>query len=141
RWFHLAVRAFTKRYLAFSEVERQDERWRIREELLLAEVEREALGDMHRMLHRQETAAAQYEAGSDVFRYYYDRARQQYDAFVKLFLPYMKVVSTKDLESLAALWKQVFGDPDDPELAAEIDKTRAYLRELKESQYGQKRTL
>jgi hypothetical protein len=116
----------------FAEDERQDDRWRLREELILSEVERDILGEFHRALHLQEALSAQYAAGSEIHNYYYERATKQYHAYANLMLPYDKHEPTQSVQSLVNLWKQVYGDPDNPEVAAEIEKTKKYLQSLKE---------
>jgi len=90
RWSFLAVRAYYKGLLTFRESERKDDRWKLREELIMSEVERDVLLGLHSMLHAEDVGAAQYVAGNDVFRYYHERAKKQYASFADLAQPYDK---------------------------------------------------
>jgi len=138
RWSNLAVRAYAKGLVSLNEAERSDDRWKLREAVLLSEVEREALMQMHAMVHLEECSAAQYSGGNDIFKYYRDQAREQYAGFVKLAMPYSKVASgiaKSTMDTLADLWKETFGDPNDPEVAATIEKDIEAMKQGNSGEY------
>jgi len=125
RWCYLAIRAYSRGLVTFTEEEKQDDRWKLREALMLGEVERDALISLHSMLHQQESAAAQYSGGNDIFKHYRDRAREQYVHFAKLALPYERHdnnLPQAGMDKLAEAWKELYGDPNDPEVAARIEQ-------------------
>jgi len=118
RWSYLAVRAYSKGLLTFKAIDRRDDRWKLREELILSELERDILLGIHRMLHAEDVAAAQYIAGNDVFRYYHERAKKQYASVASLEQPYDKrdyqfSDEKSTIDRMIDVWKQEFGDPDD----------------------------
>jgi hypothetical protein len=114
--------------VTFAKDEREDDRWRLREELLLGEVERDTLAKLHEMVHLAEISAAQY-VSQNVFDHHYKAANKQYHAFCRLAYPYgtdEASVDERTIEALAELWRAEFGDPDSPE----VEATRKYLQSL-----------
>lgn len=128
RWSYLAVRAYTKGVLKLSSEERQDSRWRLREELLLGEVERDIVGELRQMLHRTEIAAAQYSAGGNIFKHHYEQATVHYVGYQKAMMPYDKSYEF-DSKALIRAWNEVYGDPETPEVAKQIAETEKYLQD------------
>jgi hypothetical protein len=127
RWYTLALRAFTSGLTSFSLDERKDTRWRLKEELMLMELERIEAFKLHRMVHEAESAAAQYSAGSNVFEHHYNRARKQYTAASTLLLPYrdkIESVGQVDMDSSIDAWKEAFGNPD----SEIVQRTIEFLR-------------
>ena len=126
RWSYLAVRAYTKGLVRFTEDERRDVRWRLREEILLAEVERELLAKLHEVVHLAESSAAQYVSQS-VFDHHYDAAKQQYHSFSQLMYPFGtddRPIDKAVFDTLSELWVREFGDPDDDGVQATIEALR-----------------
>jgi len=83
------------------------------------------------MVHMEECVAAQYSGGNDIFKYYRDKAQKQYAKYAKLVLPYGKDTGEIDkstIESLSEAWKEAFGDPEDPEVVAQVEATEKLLR-------------
>lgn len=122
RWTYLAVRAYSKGLVTFKEEEREDIRWRLREEILLSEIERETLAKLHEMVHLAETSAAQYDSGN--FDYHHKAANKQYHAYTKLMYPYgsgTKTVDQNTVEDLITRWKSKYGDPEGPEVKKTIE--------------------
>ena len=126
RWSYLAVRAYTKGLVRFTEDEQQDCRWRLREEILLAEVEREVLAKLHEVVHLAESSAAQYVSQS-VFDHHYDAAKQQYHSFSQLMYPFgtdEKSVDQATFDTLSELWVREFGDPESDAVKDTIEALR-----------------
>jgi len=118
RWTYLAVQAYTKGLVSFDSAERSDDRWQLREEILLSEVERSLLAKLHEMVHLAESSAAQYISQS-AFDHHYGAAKKQYQAFSKLMYPFgtdNAALGQNTIEALTKLWVQEFGDPDSPEV-------------------------
>ena len=114
--------------MTFIGDEQEDDRWQLREEILLGEVERDTLAKLHEMVHLAETSAAQYVTQA-VFEHHYKAANKQYHAFCQLVYPYgtdEKSLDEKTIEELTELWCKEFGDPDSPE----VEETRKYLQSL-----------
>lgn len=109
--------------MTFRKDEQEDDRWRLREEILLAEVERDNLTKLHDMLHTAESAAAQY-VEQQIFDHHYKAAQKQYQAVSLLLLPYKtdeKPIDQQVIENLDELWRAEFGDPDGPDVQAAIE--------------------
>ena len=128
RWSYLAVRAYAKGLLKFTSEERREERWRLREEILLGEVERDVTCELRRLLHNAEVSAAQYSAGGNVFSAHYKNAVVQYESYVKAVMPYKNVQGSCDTTALVDLWSAVYGDMHDPTVATQIAETQRYLQ-------------
>ena len=129
RWSYLAVRAYARGLLTLSQQEQIDDRWQLREEILLAEVERESLAKLHEMVHLAETSAAQY-VDQNVFDHHYKAARKQYHAFSKLMYPFGtddRPIDQQTFDTLRDAWLREFGDPD----GEAVKRTIAYLQTLK----------
>lgn len=123
RWTYLAVRAYTKGLVTFKEEEREDIRWRLREEILLSEVEREVLAKLHEMVHLQEASASQY-VDQTTFDHHHNAANKQYHSYAKLMYPYgtdAKTLDQKTVDELVTRWKEVYGDPDSPKVKRAIE--------------------
>jgi hypothetical protein len=99
RWSFLAVRAYATGFLTFKRADRQEERWKLKEEILLGELERDYLVDLNGMLHAEDVAAAQHVAGDEVFSYYHNQAKERYNQTRGLIRPYSS--AKKEEESLA----------------------------------------
>lgn len=105
----------------FTEAERQDDRWRLREALILQYVERSMVHELNQLVFLQDVAAAQYVAGNDTFSYYHKRAGNLYKLIAGKLQTYMDYgsadadVAQNWLANAKNLWAQVWGDPDDPE--------------------------
>lgn len=128
RWSFLAVRAYTKGLLSFSTAEQDDCRWQLREEILLAEVERDTLAKLHEMLHMAEASAAQY-VDQSVFDHHYKAAKTQYHEFSKLMYPFgtdSRPIDKQLTETLRDIWLREFGDPD----SDAVKRTQEYLSKL-----------
>lgn len=131
RWAYLAIRAYAKGLLNFSHLEQEDDRWRLREEILLAEVEREALAKLHEMIHLAEVSAAQYTE-HNTFEPHYKAAQKQYHAYSKLMYPFGtddRSIDKKLVDDLTSMWVNAFGDPDGPA----VQKTIEYLKNMGKS--------
>ena len=127
RWTYLAVRAYSKGLVTFAEEERQEERWRLREEILLSEVEREVLAKLHEVVHLAESSAAQYVSQS-TFDHHYTAAKKQYHALSRLVYPFgtdERPIDQQTVDSLKALWVQEFGDPDGESVKRAIEELRS----------------
>lgn len=130
RWTYLAIRAYTRGLVTFKSDEREDDRWKLREELLLSEVERDVLAKLHEVVHLAEVSAAQY-VSQEVFEHHYRAANKQYHSFSVLTYPFAtddKPIDQQTITALTDLWIKEFGDPDSPE----VQKTCDYLRSLRE---------
>jgi hypothetical protein len=114
--------------LHFTADERQEERWKLREELLLAEVERDIQVDLQQTLHLENVSAAQYSGGNDIFEYYWGKARERFIRYSNLVLPYSKHSTVSTAQTLREAWTAAWGDPNDPEVAASIQRTSDYLK-------------
>jgi hypothetical protein len=115
--------------VTFAKEEREEERWRLREEILLGEVERDILAKLHEMVHLAETSAAQYVEQS-IFEHHFHAAQAQYHSFSQLTYPFgtvKKQVDQETKEALIDMWKRAYGDPDDPEVRAGIDATIKHM--------------
>lgn len=105
----------------FTEDERQDDRWRLREALILQHVERSMVRELNQMLFFQDVAAAQYVAGDDTFSYYHKSASNLYKLIAGKLQTYMDYGDMQETSALGflktakQLWAEAWGDPDDPE--------------------------
>jgi len=118
--------------LSFDSASRSDERWRLREALLLEILEREHLTSLHGLLHASEAAAAQYTNPAG-FRHHTAAAERQYRQIAKLLCPYMRVdeqsaVNGSTVNRLMQAWEAAYGQMDDPKTQEAIDKTIEALR-------------
>ena len=109
--------------MSFTEEEQTDSRWRLREEILLSEVERDILAKLHEMVHLAEVSAAQY-VEQKVFEHHYKAANKQYHSFSRLVFPYgtdSKTADASTAEALFDIWKKEFGDPNSEEVKKTIE--------------------
>jgi len=123
RWSFLAVRAYTRGLLKFTADERSDDRWRLKESIILSEVERDAVVQLNTMVHTAESAAAQY-VSSDVFRHHHDKAVKVYGKVRHLLQPYAHKSTGANAASLRDMWIKAFGDPN----GEAVQKTIELLR-------------
>lgn len=140
RWNYLAIQAYKRGLLSFQRSTKEDERWRLKEEILLGEVERDLSVELHKILHEAESSAAQY-VSQKVFKHHYDRAEEQYNILRDLLRPYLgKRVDTDDMRELIDAWEAEFGSLDDPEVQAEIDRfvkqVDSEMKELQDAREG-----
>lgn len=129
RWSYLAIQAHKQGLLDFHRSHRLDERWRLKEELILGEVERDISAKLHEIIHLAEACAAQYVSAS-VFEHHYKRAAAEYDVIRGLLRPYVTAASVrKDAAKYREIWEDAFGSLDDPEVQASINRTVELLRQ------------
>jgi hypothetical protein len=129
RWGRLAVKAYSDGVIDFASSHRSDDRWKLREALVLSEVERKELVELERMLHDEDVHAAQYIAGNSVFQYYWEQAQQRFNTTKRLRTPYLKQAQQQDdPDRVAKLWSDAFGDPNDPDVRADVEKTIEILK-------------
>ena len=124
RWSYLAVQAYKSGLLGFQRSDRTDERWRLKEEILLCEVERSIDATLHTLRHTAESTAAQH-ATAEIFNHYRDRAENEYLSIRNLMKPYAAKGATEtpgDMSAVRQKWEDVFGSLDDPNTQAEIEK-------------------
>ena len=132
RWCTLAVRAFTEGRLSFSEVERADDRWKLREELVFAQIERELLLRLYDTLHsRMAAELVVTQKKSDARTLLSD----YYAKILQLLVPY-KGLPEEVKKKLADLWIERFGDPADPKVAERIKKTIDHLESISDARSG-----
>jgi len=125
RWSYLALQAQTKGLLQFDSKSRQDDRWKLKEALVLEVVERDNLAKLHELLHLSEVTAVG-SAGGPNSKHHMDAADKQYKRIVELLCPYMDTSSTNSVcseELLLSAWEEVYGKMDDPETIAGIERT------------------
>jgi len=122
RWAFLATRAYTKGLLSFNKEERGDDRWRLREAIILSEVERDTVVRLDTMVHAAESAAAQY-VDSNVFKHHHDKAVSVYHKVRAMLQPYKYAMEMErgTEETLRQTWIDAFGDPDGPEVQKAIE--------------------
>jgi hypothetical protein len=101
--------------LKFSADERGDDRWRLREAIILSEVERDSVVKLDMMVHVAESAAAQY-VDSNVFKHHHDKATTVFHKVRAMLQPYKysAALSENLMDSLTQAWINEFGDPDGP---------------------------
>lgn len=112
--------------MEFNETERQDDRWQLREEVLIAEVERESLAKLHELLHTAESSMAQY-VEQKIFDHHYKEAQKQYHHVARLLYPYgtdTKAADERILDTLEKVWLAEYGDPN----GEAMHRTLEYLR-------------
>ena len=106
RWSFLAVQAYVQKILTFSAVERCEERWELREQILLEEIDRQRDIELRKLLYNGWMLSAQDQSA-------YDSATNQYNHFYSLLLPYDGQVA-QDKGNLFArmieMHKLIFGD-------------------------------
>ena len=132
RWSYLTLKAYTQGALTCSQDEHEDSRWRVREQLILEELDRSILVTLYDKLHRASCAAAQYDAGT--FEYHKEYADQHYNNMCRYLRPYVpvEVEDKQNTEELMAgyksVWEQTFGDMDNPETQAAIQEVVESLK-------------
>ena len=124
RWSYLAVQAYRSGLLGFQRSDRTDERWRLKEEIVLCEVERSIDASLHTLRHTAESTAAQH-ATAEIFNHYRDRAEKEYLSIRNLLKPYVGKVGLEPSEVMGDLkskWEEAFGSLEDPKTQEEIAK-------------------
>lgn len=120
------MQAHSQGILRFDSESRSDERWRLREALLLEILERENLTSLRKLLHASEIAAAQYTNPAG-FKHHTAAAERQYRHITKLLCPYMQTkgdsVPETTVDRLMHAWEAEFGSMADPETQRKIDRT------------------
>ena len=130
RWSTLAVRAYTKKLIGFTEADRQDDRWKLREELIFSQLEHDARLRLRLALHLEAAIGAQHPA-PNVSEHYRERVREHYQELIHLLMSY-DISSTRLRQSLIEDWKRIFGDPEDPEVAGRIEQTIEFLKGIQD---------
>lgn len=121
--------------LTFKKEDRSDTRWRLKEEIILGELEREAQLNLYGLVHSAEVAAAQY-VEQKIYDYHHGRAEEAYGNIERLSRPYAvgrRLANAKQEKELFAIWADAFGDPDDPEVKASIERTVSELRKRRDA--------
>jgi len=94
----------------------------------MAEMERDELARLHQMRHLENAVMTQYTAGKKVVDYHFERSRKQYNRVMELIAPYIEIAPVVDNSvSLIDVWKRTFGNPEDPEVADMIERTKDML--------------
>lgn len=141
RWTFLTLRAYSSGRLDYSN--RLDDRWRLKEAIVLAEVERELHHEMHRLSYEGEIAAAQY-VEQEIFDYHYEKSLEKFDTLEALLLPYAdlkprKLSREERVRQATELWESEFGKLDDPkvqEALRQMEESAAELRKQRERNAG-----
>jgi len=103
--------------LKFTEDEQKNDRWRLREAIVMSEVERDIVVQLDTMVHMSESAAAQY-VDTNVFKHHHDKATNVYHKVRATLQPYRYAVemSGDTMNALEQAWIDAYGDPDGPEV-------------------------
>ena len=94
--------------LKFSAEERAEERWELREEIILEELDRQRDIELRKLLYSGWMAVAQDQAA-------YDSATTQYNHFYNLLLPYDGNIGAdkiSTMQQMVEMHKRLFGDKD-----------------------------
>jgi hypothetical protein len=73
------------------------------------------------MKFHQHAAALNYQAGKESFDHHWKQLNELYTKLLQAAIPWEKHDSTQNNEKLFDAWKQMFGDPDDPNVKRRID--------------------
>lgn len=130
RWAHLAVAAAASGMLDFSKSRRYDINWRIKENWILAQTYRLAVLEVVKIRNTTLSARlADSQMSVGVFNELSNELIETHDHIYRLCMPWS--ISTDDARSnfrnMVDMWKEQFGDPDDPEVRKKISETVAYL--------------
>jgi len=131
RWKSLAVAAQASGRLDFCKADSNDLKWLIKEKLILDEIERERITDVYRtgcLLH----ASAAGASNKEIYEHHFKQADKRFKRITEILLPYVsksqQIAGSKagigeTPEEMRENWAKVFGNPDDPEVAARIKAT------------------
>lgn len=95
-------------------------------------LEQELYGEVSRLKYDLHLAVLEYALEQKTFDLHWDQAQELQERLVRHKLPWLKIKkgpSRRDIKAMADRWKEVFGDPADPTVAARIGATVAALRE------------
>jgi hypothetical protein len=105
-----------------------DRRWHLKLDLILRQVEREAVAESA-ALRVVQNAGAMAGAGQEPRAEHWKRAGKQVERALTVRLPYMEAEfdSSQIAARLADSYSAAFGDPKDPAYAAEAARTAAMM--------------
>ena len=113
------MQAYRRKLLGFDAGSRKDDRWKLKETLLLSSVERDNLVELHKLVHLGSLSPNKS-----------DKAKKHYYRIVELLCPYMDLDKGVELDADALMkaWEEVYGSLDDPETQQGIEDTINSLR-------------
>lgn len=126
----LVLRAATSGCLDFAQADSRNQKWLSREVMVLRHVENLLFGDILRLRFDQAAAGiASWPAGDPqgkIHSAFVERANERVEQIGRLSLPHVQWSRESRYASSAEEWKAAFtakfGDPDDPKVAAELQR-------------------
>jgi hypothetical protein len=94
-------------------------------------LERELHGEVSQLHYAFNIALLDYALNQKTFDLHFDQVQELQTLFYRYKLPWLKIKegpSRQVIEQMSQQWKQVFGDPADPEVAKKIEQTVAALQ-------------
>lgn len=135
RWFQLALRAFTKGILDFTDTAGPRSLWR--ETLVLDQLEIELVIEMNKLAHLWHSSAAQitgWDEHEELFEFHQRHMREAHNVIGKAALPWYK--TWKAGKTLADQWREFLDAEKDPAFAAKLKKLRQEVRDKAEKGKG-----
>ena len=115
------IRAAATGRLDYRQAHSDDIVWRLKERLLLSEMERDILVDIGRIRHLQDVGTTVWPAGDrgDMYKAQYDRGSARISAIGQLIAPFLHWTDAdrykSEAQSLREEYIKKFGDPSAPE--------------------------
>ena len=116
----------------FSKADPSDRWWWLKLKWLLNELEEDNFRSAIKTHFHLNTALLSYQNEEKQFKHHWDRAVTLSDGLHDSLFPYAKIKKDpnsqqNEYKRLITSWKDTFGDPDDPLIKAEIQKTVDFL--------------
>lgn len=122
------VRAAARGIIDFRYSKPFDRSWWVRLNWLLGELEEEEFRSFLKLQFDKNAAALNYMAGKKAFDLHWDQLQDLTKSWFKSTFSWVKTDDKTVEANLAELWKKVFGDPKDPEVAKRIKITEDYFK-------------
>lgn len=117
------IRAAATGVINFKDARLFDRAWWRRLHWLLSEVETTSCQKLVELKFLQHASALNYEAGKESFDHHWKQLNELYNKWLIVVMPWMKAqAGNHSNEKLFESWKQMFGDPSQPEVAARIQR-------------------
>lgn len=128
RGLSLLRQAHCEGRIDLRDAEPLDSRWWKKVLWTLDWVDRENQNRISDLKHRLHCSLLNYLSGEKAVSLHWDQATEHIRRIIRNLFPYLKGGTRREeIESMANQWKQIWGDPRDPKVAAEIQRTVEHL--------------
>jgi hypothetical protein len=123
--------AHVRKLIDFREAKFLDRNWWLSAGWVLEWLEKELYGEVYGLKYALHLALLEYALEQRTFDLHWEQAQDFQARIIRHKLPWLKIEhgpSQQEVKSMAAKWAEIFGDPNDPEVAQKIEATAAALR-------------